>query len=117
MNKVLIVDDAFFVRMKVKRVLEQHDYVVIEAENGVEAVEITKREKPQIILLDLIMPVMDGLTALKNIMAIHPSAKVIMITGYADQALFMEALELGAKDLILKPINEEKILEIVKKFA
>lgn len=117
MNKVLIADDAFFVRMKIRRILEQHDYVVLEAENGLQAIDIVEREKPQIILLDLIMPVMDGLTALKNIMAIHPTTRVIMITGFGDQSLFMEALELGAKDLILKPIDEKKILEMVKKYS
>lgn len=114
MMKIMIVDDAYFVRVKLKGVLSMLDVEVFEAENGEEAVELYKKENPSIIFMDIIMPKKDGITALKEIKSLNKNAMVIMLTSEGDQSTLLSALEQGANHYVIKPFDDEKVLELVQ---
>ncbi|UCF88363.1 MAG: response regulator [bacterium] len=117
--KVLIVDDAMFMRNMIAEIFngkkyKEEDYqVVAEAENGVEAVEKYKEHKPDIVTMDIVMPEMTGIEALKEIMGMDSGANVIMCSALGQDSLVMEALDAGAKDFIVKPFQPEKVLDVV----
>lgn len=116
MAKVLIVDDAAFMRMMIKDILDKNGYNVIgEASNGVKAVEIYKKEAPDIVTMDITMPDMDGIQAVKTIRAFDPSAKIIMCSAMGQQSMVMDAIRAGARDFIVKPFQADRVLEAVKK--
>jgi len=115
--KILLVDDAAFMRMRCKKLLVEKGYEVIEAENGAEGVELYQAHSPDLVLMDITMPVMDGITALKEIKAINKDAVVAMVSAMGQQAMVIEAIKAGAKDFILKPFEPEKVLETVKKLV
>jgi len=116
MAKVLIVDDAAFMRMLVKKILVQAGHQVVgEAGNGKEAVEKYKELKPDLVTMDVVMPEMDGISAVKEIMKIDPNAKIIMITAVGQEAKVMEALKSGAKGYIVKPFQAPKVIEEVNR--
>ncbi|MBI2266127.1 MAG: response regulator [Armatimonadetes bacterium] len=116
--KVLITDDAMFMRMMLKDILTKNGFeVVAEAENGAQAVQKYKEFKPDLVTMDIVMPEMDGISAVKNILAVDPNAKVIMCTAMGQQALVIEAMGAGAKDFITKPFSPQKVIETVKKFV
>ena len=115
MTKILVVDDAQFMRMKATKLLTANGYEVIEAGTGTEAVESYKAEKPDAVLLDITMPDMDGLQALKEIKKIDPNANVAMVTAMGQQSIVMDALKSGAKDFIVKPFDPERVLGAVEK--
>lgn len=116
MATVLIVDDAAFMRMVLKDILSKNGYQVIgEAPNGLKAIEMYKNERPDVVTMDITMPEMDGIQALKGIRAFDPSAKVIMCSAMGQQAMVMEAIKEGAKDFIVKPFQAERVLEAVKR--
>ncbi len=113
MVKILVVDDAYFVRIKMRGFLEVKGYQVLDAANGEEALSIYELEKPDIVFCDITMPVMDGLTTLKRLTETHKGAKVVMLTSVGEQAVLMEALSSGAKNFLVKPFEEDKVLEII----
>lgn len=116
MASVLIVDDAAFMRMLLKDILSKNGYHISgEAPNGYKAIEMYKNEKPDIVTMDITMPEMDGIQALKEIKAYDPSAKVIMCSAMGQQAKVMDAIKAGARDFIVKPFQAERVLEAVKK--
>lgn len=116
MPKVLIVDDAAFMRMMLKDILTKNGYEVIgEAPNGAKAVEMYKVDKPDVVTMDITMPEMDGIEALKAIKAVDPGATVIMCSAMGQQAMVMEAIKSGAKDFIVKPFQPERVIESFKK--
>jgi two-component system, chemotaxis family, chemotaxis protein CheY len=115
MAKVLIVDDAAFVRMRESKLLQEHGYEIMEATNGVEAIAKYKETKPDAVLLDITMPDMDGLTALEEIRKFDPDAKVAMVTAVGQESNVMEALRKGAKDFIVKPYEPERLLAALTK--
>ncbi len=116
MARVLIVDDATFMRMMVKDILEKNGYEVIgEANNGIKAVEIYKAEKPDIVTMDITMPEMDGIEAVKQIKAFDPSAKIVMCSAMGQQSMVMDAIKAGAKDFIVKQFQADRVLEAIKK--
>lgn len=116
MAKVLIVDDATFMRMMIKDILEKNGYQVIgEAANGAKAVELYKAERPDVVTMDITMPEMDGIEAVKAIKAFDPSAKVIMCSAMGQQTMVMDAIRAGAKDFIVKPFQADRVLEAIKK--
>lgn len=116
MAKVLIVDDAAFMRMMIKDILEKNDFEIIgEASNGVMAVDMYKKEKPDVVTMDITMPDMDGIEAVKQIKAFDPDAKVIMCSAMGQQSMVMDAIRAGAKDFIVKPFQADRILEAIKK--
>ncbi len=115
-KNVLIVDDAAFMRMMIKDILTKNGYTIAaEAENGRVAVEKYNEVKPDLVLMDITMPEMDGIQALKGIKTIDPNATVIMCSAMGQQAMVIEAIQSGAKDFIVKPFQAERVLEAVKK--
>jgi two-component system chemotaxis response regulator CheY len=112
--KILIVDDAAFMRMMVKENLSKAGYSdFAEARNGKEAVERFAEEKPDLVLLDITMPVKDGLTALSEIRSIDPAAKVVMCSALGQEDMMIEAIRLGALDFIVKPFKPERLTQAV----
>ncbi|KAJ53492.1 two-component system chemotaxis response regulator CheY [Clostridium tetanomorphum] len=116
MAKVLIVDDAAFMRMMIKDILEKNGFEVIgEANNGLKAVELYKKERPDVVTMDITMPDMDGIQAVKEIKAMDPGAKIIMCSAMGQQTMVMDAIKAGAKDFIVKPFQPDRVLEAIKK--
>ena len=116
MAKVMICDDAAFMRMMIKDILTKNGYNVVgEAENGAKAVEKYQELKPDLVLMDITMPEMDGIQALKAIKAVDPSATVIMCSAMGQQAMVIESIQSGAKDFIVKPFQQDRVLEAVRK--
>lgn len=115
-KNILVCDDAAFMRMMIKDILTKNGYnVVAEAENGQKAVEKFNETKPDLVLMDITMPEMDGIQALKKIREMDSSAAVIMCSAMGQQAMVIEAIQSGAKDFIVKPFQAERVLEAVKK--
>ncbi len=114
-RKILVVDDAKFMRVRCARILNEQGFTVIEAENGREAVEKYQAERPDAVLLDISMPEMDGLNALRAIRALDPTARVAMLTAMGQQNIVIEAIKSGAKDFIVKPFEPERVLKSVHK--
>ncbi len=117
MNKrVLVVDDAVVMRMMIKGILSKNGYEVVgEAQNGAEAVEKYLALSPDLVTMDMVMPEMDGISAVKQIVAHDPAAKVVMCTSMGQQALVVEAIQAGAKSFVTKPFQPPKILETIEK--
>jgi len=115
--KVLIADDAAFMRMRSAALLKELGHEVIEAENGQEAVALYQQHTPDAVLLDITMPVMDGLDALRAIVALDPAAKVAMVTAMGQQQVIMEAIKCGAKDFVVKPFDASRIEEALWKLV
>ena len=114
--RVLIVDDAAFMRMMIKDILSKNGYEVVgEAENGQKAVEKFQELKPDLTTMDITMPEMDGITAVKEIKKIDANAKVIMCSTMGQQAMVIEAIQCGARDFIVKPFQPDRVLEAVRK--
>lgn len=115
-KNVLICDDAAFMRMMIKDILSKNGYNVAgEAENGAKAVEKYAELKPDLVLMDITMPEMDGIQALKAIKGADPGAKIIMCSAMGQQAMVIESIQAGAKDFIVKPFQADRVLEAVKK--
>jgi two-component system chemotaxis response regulator CheY len=115
-NTVMLVDDAAFMRMMLKDILVNNGYQVIgEAENGMVAIEKYSKIKPDITIMDITMPEMDGLQAVKEIRAQDPQAKIIMCSAMGQQAMVIEAIQSGAKDFVVKPFQADRVLEAVAK--
>lgn len=113
---VMLVDDAAFMRMMLKDILSNNGYQIVgEAENGQVAVEKYSDLKPDITIMDITMPEMDGLQAVKEIRARDPQAKVVMCSAMGQQAMVIEAIQSGAKDFVVKPFQAERVLEAVAK--
>ena len=116
MARVLIVDDAAFMRMMIKDILEKNGYEVLgEASNGIKAVELYKKERPDVVTMDITMPDMDGIEAVKAIRLFDPSAKIIMCSAMGQQSMVMDAIRAGAKDFIVKPFQHDRVLEAIRK--
>ena len=115
-KNILICDDAAFMRMMIKDILTKNGYTVAgEAENGVKAVEKYSEVKPDLVLMDITMPEMDGIQALKKIKELDPGAVVVMCSAMGQQAMVIESIQAGAKDFIVKPFQADRVLEAVKK--
>src|SRR2546428_13648667 len=107
MAKVLIVDDAAFMRMMLKNILQKGgNEVVGEAENGAVAIEKYKSLSPDFVTMDITMPVMEGIEAVKQIKGSDPDANIIMCSAMGQQALIVQSIQAGAKDFIVKPFQE-----------
>ncbi|MCR5233352.1 MAG: response regulator [Lachnospiraceae bacterium] len=115
-KNILISDDAAFMRMMIKDILTKNGYNVVgEAENGARAVEKYNELKPDLVLMDITMPEMDGIQALKKIKENDPAALVIMCSAMGQQAMVIESIQAGAKDFIVKPFQADRVIEAVKK--
>ena len=115
-KNVMVVDDAAFMRMMIKDILSKNGYNIVgEAENGKKAVDTYAECKPDLVLMDITMPEMDGIQALKAIRGNDPNASIIMCSAMGQQAMVIEAIQSGAKDFIVKPFQADRVLEAVKK--
>lgn len=114
--KVLIVDDAMFMRSMIKDILNNSGKfeVIGEASNGQEAVEVYKEKKPDIVTMDIVMPIMDGIEATKEILKINPTAKIVMVSALGQEPLVIESIAAGARDFIVKPFSPEKVLKVLE---
>ncbi len=114
--RVLVVDDAAFMRMMIKDILNKNGYEVVgEAENGLKAVEKYQELRPDLTTMDITMPEMDGISAVKQIKLLDPAAKVIMCSAMGQQSMVIEAIQSGARDFIVKPFQPDRVLEAVRK--
>ncbi|WP_248929234.1 response regulator [Paenibacillus hamazuiensis] len=116
MISAMVVDDAEFIRKVIREMLEDAGVdVVAEARNGKEAVEIYKKFGPDLVFMDMAMPVMDGIAALKEIKRFDPAAKVIICSAMDGRDLIREAMDNGASDYVMKPFLKERVEEAVRK--
>ena len=117
MAKIMLVDDAAFMQMMIKNTLTQQGYTdIVEAQDGAEAVTKFAEENPDLVFMDITMPNMDGLQALKKIKENHPDAKIVMCTAMGQETMVLDAIKSGAKDFIVKPFTPERIAETAQKF-
>ena len=113
---VLICDDAAFMRMMLKKILVEGGYEIIgEAVNGADGVEKYNSLKPDLVTMDITMPEVDGISALRAIRQCDPSARVVMCSAMGQQILVVEAIQAGAKDFIVKPFQKDRVLESIRK--
>jgi two-component system chemotaxis response regulator CheY len=115
MKSVLVVDDAAFMRLNLKNILKEQYDIVGEAENGQQAVEMYQEHNPDIVTMDITMPVMDGIEAIKAILDIDPDANIVVCSAMGQQKIVIQAIELGAKDFIVKPFKKDRVKEAVAK--
>lgn len=115
-KKVMIADDAAIMRMMLKNILSSSDYEVVgEATNGKEAVEMYQEVHPDLVTMDITMPEMDGIKAVRSIKVIDPQAKIVMCSAMGQKSLVLEAIEAGASNFIVKPFDHDKVKEVVTK--
>lgn len=115
-KKIMITDDALFMRVTLKNILVANGYeVAAEATNGQEAVDKYAAVRPDVVLMDITMPVMDGITACRTIKSAYPQANVVMCTAMGQRNMVIEALQAGAKDFIVKPFQPDRVIESLKK--
>lgn len=115
-NRVLVVDDAAFMRMMIKDILQKGGYEVVgEAEDGKRAIEKFRELRPDLVTMDITMPDMDGITAVKEIRKVDDNAVIIMCSAMGQQAMVIDAIQAGAKDFVVKPFQPERVLEAIKK--
>jgi two-component system chemotaxis response regulator CheY len=112
---ILVVDDAAFMRMMIRDILSKEGYLIQEAVNGRDAVDKYGQVRPDLVTLDITMPEMNGLDALRAIKSIDKDARVLMVSAMGQQKMIVEALEAGAMDFLVKPFQPTKVLETVKK--
>ncbi|MBI4726022.1 response regulator [candidate division TA06 bacterium] len=115
-HRVLVVDDAIFMRTMISDILKKGDFEVCgEAATGAEAVEQYKKLKPDLVIMDIIMPDMGGIEAVKAIMQSDPNARVLMCSAMGQQALVVEAIQAGARDFVVKPFQPSRVLEAARR--
>ncbi len=115
MIKILVVDDAVFMRSMIRDIFARGPFAIVgEAENGIQAVRLYQELRPDLTTMDIVMPQMDGITALREIMRLDPSARVVMCSALGQEALIAEAIEAGARDFIVKPFQPSRVLKVVQ---
>ncbi|WP_163972148.1 response regulator [Oceanobacillus halotolerans] len=116
MARVLVVDDANFMRVTIGNILKKEKHEIVgEASNGEEAVQQYKELQPDLVTMDITMPVMNGIEAIKAIREINPNAIIVVCSAMGQQKVVVEAIELGAKDFIVKPFDENRVLETINR--
>lgn len=116
MARVLVVDDAAFMRLMLKDILQKGGYEIVgEAANGLEAIEQYNKLLPDLVTMDITMPVMEGIDAVKQIKQDHPEARIVMCSAMGQQQMVLMAIQAGAKDFIVKPFQGERVLNALKK--
>jgi len=115
-KKILIVDDAAFMRMMIKNILLKNGFEVTgEAENGNQALESYKENRPDLVTMDITMPEMDGIETVKAIKAMDASANIIMCSAMGQQSMVMDAIQAGAKDFVVKPFQQDRLLQAIER--
>lgn len=116
MARILVVDDAKFMRLTLSNILEKANHEVVgEAENGKVAIELFQELQPDLVTMDITMPEMNGLEAVKQIKCEYPQAKIIMCSAMGQQKMVVDAIEAGAKDFIIKPFDEGRVMAAVNR--
>jgi two-component system chemotaxis response regulator CheY len=115
MSKILVVDDAAFMRLRLAKLLAENNHEVLEAGNGVEALRVYQTKKPDAVFLDITMPEMDGIQTLIELRKIDPKAKIAMLTAIGNQSVVIQALKLGAKDYVIKPFDADRVLTSLRR--
>jgi len=115
-KRILVVDDAAFMRMMIKDILTKNGYIVVgEADNGLNAIDKYEELQPDLVTMDITMPEMDGITAVKEIRKRNPNARIIMCSTMGQQAMVIDAIQAGARDFVVKPFQPDRVLEAVAK--
>jgi len=113
--RILIVDDASFMRSIIRDIFARGPFTVVgEAENGRDAVRLYREQQPDLTTMDIVMPVMDGLAALREIVRLDPAARVVMVSALGQEALIADAIDAGARDFIVKPFQPDRVLRVVQ---
>lgn len=112
--KVLLVDDAMSMRVRCRKLLENNGFEVVEADNGAKAILKYKVHRPDVVLMDITMPLMDGIESIKRVLRFDPSARIIVVSAMGTQSYVMEAMMEGAKTFLVKPFDKDKILATIK---
>jgi two-component system chemotaxis response regulator CheY len=115
MSKIMVVDDAAFVRMQYTKSLSDNGYEVIEASNGEDALKKYRESSPDGVLLDINMPVMDGIVTLHELINLDPEARVAMVSCIGSQSVVLSALKTGARDFLVKPTGKDGLIDAVQK--
>ncbi|WML52185.1 response regulator [Neobacillus sp. PS3-12] len=116
MARILIVDDAKFMRLTLNNILKKAEHeVVAEADNGLKAVNLYRELQPDLVTMDITMPEMDGIEAVKKIKSEFPDAKIIMCSAMGQQKMVVEAIEAGAKDFLVKPFDEHRVIDAINR--
>jgi two-component system chemotaxis response regulator CheY len=115
MAKILVVDDAEFLRVRITKMLTGNGHEVVEADNGAKAVVKYRENRPDAVLMDVTMPEMDGLAALKEIRSGDPNARVVMLTALGQESVVLEAIKSGARDFVVKPFEPDRVLAALKR--
>jgi two-component system chemotaxis response regulator CheY len=115
MSKIMIVDDAQFMRLRIAKLLSQYEHEIIEAADGEAAVKTYRQIRPDLVLLDITMPRKDGLTTLTEIRDLDPKAKVVMLTALGQQSVVLQAMQAGAKDFLVKPLDPDRMMKVLHK--
>ena len=116
MKQVLIVDDALFMRNMLRDIFEEGGWMVVaEAENGVQAVEQYAAHQPDLVTMDIVMPEMGGIDAMRRILQDYPDAKIVMCSALGQESMVMEAINTGAKDFIVKPFQDQQVMDVVSR--
>ena len=112
---VMIVDDSKYLRLMIRKILKKHGYdIVAEAESGAEAIEKYKEFMPTIVTMDIVMPKMNGLLAIKEILKINPEANIVVVTALGHEPLVRQALKTGAKNFVIKPFQVDQLVQAVE---
>lgn len=115
-KRILVVDDAAFMRMMIKDILTKNGYTIVgEAENGLVAIERFLELRPDLVTMDITMPELDGISAVREIRKIDPQAKIIICSTMGQQAMVIDAIQAGARDFVVKPFQPERVLEAIGK--
>ncbi|QNU68551.1 response regulator [Ruminiclostridium herbifermentans] len=114
--KFVVVDDAVFMRTLIKRMIEENsNYIVVgEGSNGFEAIEQARKYQPDIITLDITMPEMDGIMAIKGITEVSPNTKILMVSAMGQQGMVIDAIKMGAKDFVVKPFDKSRVQQAIE---
>ncbi|HOU33401.1 MAG TPA: response regulator [Synergistaceae bacterium] len=113
-HRILVTDDTAFMRLLLQKILTEGGYDVVgEADNGKEAVRLFERHRPDLVTMDITMPILNGVEALKRIRAVDPDARVLMVSAMGQKNMVMQALREGAQGFLIKPFEKEKVLQAV----
>ncbi|HPA44288.1 MAG TPA: response regulator [bacterium] len=115
MARILIVDDSYFMRMVLRSMLKREKHEVLEAEDGDKAVCLYRENRPELVTLDITMPVKDGIEAAREILQEDPSAKIIMVTALGQESIMKKAISLGIREFVVKPFTTERVREAVNR--
>ncbi len=116
MARVLVADDASFMRQMIREIVESEGFEVCgEASDGIEAVDEFKKLQPDVVTMDIVMPLKSGIDAVRGIIALDPGARVVMCSALGQETLVTEAIQAGAKDFIVKPFKPDAVIETLKK--